>query len=626
MEGEARAGSTEGLGSQAEVSAPHRTHAQGDAGLEDDSAGDRYGESVVLAEIGRTISSSVDIEEVYEVFAEQVRKLIPFERIAISLVDSQHNTFTNAYVVDPAAGGRQPGDVVPLSGTLVELAVREPVSQIVHGDESELAVRFPSLVLADLHSILLVPMVHKGEVIGVLNLRSAERNVYNDRHRLLAESVSAQIAGAVANARIYARQRETEAALRESEEIADRLAKESAVVAEISRVLSSAVDIHEVYDLFAEEVRKLVPFDRIVIELTSEDSDTFTTAYVAGVDVLHRRPNEVIPLAGSTVEELLRTRKSLLVQTEDLSDIKDRFPGLVPGFEAGLRSFLSVPLIAKGEAIGALLLRSATPNAYTEHHLSLVEYVAYQIAGTIANSELYLELKRAEQELARSNTDLGHFAYAASHDLQEPLRIIASYLKLLADRYQGRLDSDADDFIGYAVDGADRMKLLVEDLLEFSRVGTQVRDFQPISCREALEQAVSNLQEAIDETKASVTHHDLPRVNGDGGQLAVLFQNLVGNAIKYRGAQAPRVHVSSEMSGNEWVVSVADNGIGIAPEHHEQVFGMLERLHGRDKYPGTGIGLATCSRIVERHGGRLWVESQLRKGSIFRFTLPVAGT
>jgi light-regulated signal transduction histidine kinase (bacteriophytochrome) len=248
------------------------------------------------------------------------------------------------------------------------------------------------------------------------------------------------------------------------------------------------------------------------------------------------------------------------------------------------------------------------------------------------------ELKRTAVELARSNADLEQFAYASSHDLQEPLRMIASYLQLLVRRYQGKLDQDADDFIGFAVDGALRMQGLINDLLAYSRVGTRGKPFEPTDCGEALKQALANLRVALEECSAVVTHDGLPRVMGDATQLTQLFQNLLSNSIKFRSAARPEIRVSAKLNPSaagaawplraggppspEWVISVQDNGIGIDREHFERIFIIFQRLHTRDRYSGSGIGLSICKKIIERHSGRIWVDSEAGQGAVFHFTLP----
>jgi light-regulated signal transduction histidine kinase (bacteriophytochrome) len=238
--------------------------------------------------------------------------------------------------------------------------------------------------------------------------------------------------------------------------------------------------------------------------------------------------------------------------------------------------------------------------------------------------ELAQALQRSNAELERSNADLEQFAYAASHDLQEPLRMVASFTKLLKDRYRGRLDSDADEFIDFAVDGAKRMQALINDLLTYSRVNRPGRAPALVDCRSVFADTVANLQTAITETGALVTCDELPTVRGDRVQLLMLFQNLIGNAIKFRSAQPPRVHVEGRPLGKGWQFSIEDNGLGIDPKHAERIFVIFQRLRARNKYPGTGIGLALCKRIVEHHGGRIWVEPRAQGGSVFHFTLTEA--
>jgi PAS domain S-box-containing protein len=234
-------------------------------------------------------------------------------------------------------------------------------------------------------------------------------------------------------------------------------------------------------------------------------------------------------------------------------------------------------------------------------------------------------LARRTEELARSNAELEQFASVASHDLQEPLRTVANFAQLLQERYKGRLDAKADEFIDFMVDGATRMQELINDLLAYARVGSRGREFAPADCGVVLEQALQNLQVAVDESGAQVTHDSLPIVECDRAQITQLFQNLVGNSIKFRSAQPPRIHVGVERRPSEWVFSVKDNGIGIDPQYADRVFEIFQRLHTRSEYPGRGVGLAIAKKIVERRGGRIWVESKLHQGATFFFTLPVSG-
>jgi PAS domain S-box-containing protein len=549
--------------------------------------------------------------------------------------------------------------------------------------------------------------------------------------------------------------KQAEEALQRSEEEAKRLAQENAIMAEIGRIISSTLDIDEVYDRFAGTVSRLIDFDRIAICIIDAEHQTGTVAYEMGKEISGRRFGEVFPLSQSVYEHILKTRSGVLVQTEGTSEMEKRYPFLLASLRTGFRSMISVPLISKDRVIGGLNLRSFKPNAYTERDLKIAEDIGIQIAGAIANTLLFAEQKRTEEalreserkfkdlydhaplgyhecnaegyitninrtdqdmlgytaeeliglpiwklsvnedavreqvmaklagtqppskelertyrrkdgttfpvliedrlildekgcikgirstilniterkrmeaalrekteELARSNEDLEQFAYVASHDLQEPLRMVASYVQLLAKRYGSKLDADANEFIDFAVDGAVRMRKLINDLLTYSRVGTQGKELSPTDSEAAFAQSVKDLEVTIEENGALLTHDPLPMVMADSPQLRQLFQNLIGNAIKFRGNEPPRVHISASRNGSGWIFSVRDNGIGIAPEYSERIFIIFQRLHSRQEYAGTGIGLAICKKIVERHGGHIWVESDVGKGATFCFSLP----
>lgn len=297
---------------------------------------------------------------------------------------------------------------------------------------------------------------------------------------------------------------------------------------------------------------------------------------------------------------------------------------------------ISAPLIHRDRVVGLFQVANKETD-YDADDLALARTIADALAP-ILDARLGVEreralrrraeedLRRANEALRRSNRELEQFAYVASHDLQEPLRMVASYTQLLARRYGDQLDREAHDFIGFAVDGANRMQRLIQDLLTYSRVTTRSRPAESIDPHDALGEAVRNLQTAIRESGALVTNGELPRVRADHTQLVQLFQNLLGNAIKFRRPETPpRVHVSAEAAEDApgfHRFRVTDNGIGIEPRHFERLFVIFQRLHGRNEYPGTGIGLALCKRIVERHGGTIALESQVGVGSTVVFTLP----
>ena len=237
-----------------------------------------------------------------------------------------------------------------------------------------------------------------------------------------------------------------------------------------------------------------------------------------------------------------------------------------------------------------------------------------------------IERKKTQAKLERSNAELEQFAYVASHDLQEPLRMVTSFTQLLAQRYQDQLDADAKRIIGFAVDGAKRMEALIKDLLIYSRLTTTEKPFEYTNCQEVLDSTLKNLQLQIEETGTSIYRNPLPTLSADKSQLAQLFQNLLSNAIKYCSDKPPEIEIGAEAQNGQWLFYVKDNGIGIKPEYFERIFAIFQRLHTRQEYPGTGIGLAVCQKIVNRHGGKIWVESEPGQGSTFYFTIRVIET
>jgi signal transduction histidine kinase len=296
------------------------------------------------------------------------------------------------------------------------------------------------------------------------------------------------------------------------------------------------------------------------------------------------------------------------------------------------REGLEIPVILVSGAVGDVtavecIKRGATDYVLKDSLARLPEAVrrALQEKNTLrlrrqAEEDLALKVK----ELARSNAELEQFAYIASHDLQEPLRMVAAYTQLLSERYAGKLDENADKFLGYAREGAVRMQVLIQDLLAFSRVVRTGVSRKNVDCNLALEEAMRSLGAAIAESRAVITHSELPTVWAEQTQITQVFQNLIGNAIKFRNGSPPECAVRAEKSDGNWLFTVHDNGIGIAPEYAENIFVVFQRLHARTEYPGNGIGLAICKKIVEHCGGRIWVESEVGQGSTFRFTLPAS--
>jgi signal transduction histidine kinase len=287
----------------------------------------------------------------------------------------------------------------------------------------------------------------------------------------------------------------------------------------------------------------------------------------------------------------------------------------------GYESVALVPIKVRGDRIGLLQLNDRRPGMFTAELIAFMEMIGEQIGLAVRNSYSYLQLKDLKDDLERSNRDLQQFASVASHDLQEPLRMISSFLTLLARKYEGQLDEEADTFISYAVNGAQRLQALIRDLLEYSRVGTSAAQPVPTDCSAILDDVISDLRVAIADCRGRVSYDPLPTVPVIPSQVFRLFENLLQNAIRYRGDAPPRVHVSARKEGGEWIFSVRDNGVGLDMKHAGRIFELFKRLTPRDGDPGTGLGLAICKKMVESHGGRIWVESEPGVGSTFYFAL-----
>jgi PAS domain S-box-containing protein len=534
-------------------------------------------ENAVMAEIGRIISSTLDIDKVYQGFAEAVRHLINFDRIAITIIDEEHHTGRVAYAIGMEMSGRKPGELFPISPSVNEYIMRTRSSVFIQTEDiDEIEKRFPFLRVSfqsGFRSMISVPLISKDQIIGVLNLRSLKPNAYTERDLKIAESIGIQISGAIAIALLFAKHKSTEDALRESEK-----------------------KFRDLYDNAPLGYHEYNLEGRITnVNRTGLDMLGYTVEEVIGLPIWKLNANEEF-VRGQTLSKLA----GVLPPGKELERIYRRKDGTT--FPVLIEDRLI--LDEKGRIKGI----RCTVQDFTER------------------KRMEVALREKSEELARSNKDLEQFAYVASHDLQEPLRMVTSYVQLLAKRYKGKLDSDADEFIGFAVDGAVRMWKLINDLLTYSRVGMRGKGLELTDCEVVLAQSLSNLKVAIEEHGALITHDPLPTVMADRPQLGQLLQNLIGNAIKFRGNESPCVHIAASRNSNEWTFSVRDNGIGIAPDYFDRIFIIFQRLHSRQEYAGTGIGLAICKKIVERHGGRIWVESEVGKGATFYFTFPGINT
>ena len=567
-----------------------------------------------LARIGQIVTSTHDIGDVYQQFDSTVARLIPFDRISISTLDLETNEVINSHVAGAGPQALDGAATSRLEDTTALLVARSLSGLIACGDEYErLAGEYSVEALhyqAGFRSKISVPLLYRGEVIGVLTLRSRSPYAYTGDHLQSAAEVGNQISGALYNSAMVSRLGE--------------MVRERDLLARIGRIVTSTSDMDDVYRQFAAAVAERVAVDRINVTVLGESRDSIRVAYLSGEDIPGSWGSwQDMPMRGTTEEQALLGGAGIWNLTEEIVQ-SGVLPGELESMEAGFRSIITVPLLSMHKTVAFLTVASKVEGAYSEEDLQLLSLVGDQVAGAVATSLLVAELQRTHDELRRSNADLEQFAYVASHDLQEPLRMVSSYVTLLERRYRGRLDPDADDFIHFAVDGAERMRQLIQDLLAFSRVGTRGGELVPTDSRAALTRALENLQVLIDETDARVILDEMPEVNADPGQLELVFQNLIGNAIKYRGEDRPKVTVSAVAQEGHWLFGVKDNGIGFEQKFADRIFGVFQRLQTRSEYPGTGIGLAIAKKIVERHGGRIWADSQPGLGSTFWFTMPAS--
>ncbi|MHC5765595.1 MAG: GAF domain-containing protein [Nostoc sp.] len=411
----------------------------------------------------------------------------------------------------------------------------------------------------------------------------------------------------------------------------------SQLFAEITLKIRNSLQIDEILQTTVTEVQKLLQADRVLIfRLVSDGSGTVVQeAVLPGWPVILGE-NIFDPCFKEEYIERYRQGRVSALEDIEAAHIQPCHREFLQQF--AVRANLVVPILVRDDIWGLLLAHQcAAPRQWNQFETDLLQQLANQIGIALSQAQLLEKETQQSQELTRSNAELEQFAYVASHDLQEPLRMVTSYLQLLERRYKNQLDANADQFITYAVDGASRMQTLINDLLNYSRVSTRGQPFMPVDCSVVLELVLANLQVAIADRKAVVTYDTLPQVMADATQLTQVFQNLIANALKFCDRQQPLIHVGIRKgdadildgknlnftpSEDEWLFSVRDNGIGLESQYTERIFIIFQRLHGRDKYPGTGIGLAICKKIIERHGGRIWVESKPSQGSTFYFTIP----
>ncbi len=493
-----------------------------------------------------------------------------------------------------------------------------------------LAARFHDLQEEGVASMLIIPLRIFGDLSSTVVFYWRTRHEFSDAEVRLSTALGNLAASALGTAELYEREIKLRA-------VAETSQRSSAFLAEVGAVLSSSLNYQET---LARVAKLAVPAfaDWCSVYILDEER------HIKQISVEHADPEKIElayeltrkypPAESDSTQVALRTGASVLV--EDLADQTIERQARDPEHarlirKLGIRSFIIVPMRMGDRVLGIITFAVGESNRrYSEQDLRTAEEVARRAATSIENARLYEEsrrrgqaLRRSNAELRRANSDLEQFAYSASHDLKEPLRMVSLFTQLLERKYAGKLDEQALDYISHAVQGAQRMELLMRDLLAYTTASSAAD--QPIETADASEilaQTLDTLGPALHESGAKIFHSELPNVRMQAGQLQQLFQNLIGNAIKYRSTASPQIQITAEPDDDQWLFSVKDNGIGISTEYFEQIFGLFKRLHGKDEYEGTGLGLAICKKIVESAGGRIWVESELGNGSTFHFTLP----
>ncbi|GAB3670363.1 hypothetical protein GCM10028856_20050 [Halopiger thermotolerans] len=411
---------------------------------------------------------------------------------------------------------------------------------------------------------------------------------------------------------------------KERERELERRAVQQQVVADLGQLALETDDLDELMREAARQVADVLDNEYCkVLDLDTESEELLLRQGVGWQDGIVGDATVSAVESDSQAAYTLASDQPIVV--EDL-ETETRFSGPALLRNHDVRSGISTIIGPIDEPWGILGTHDTERKTFTEEDVNFVQSVANVLAEAIERQQYQTELERLIADLEESNERLEQFAYAASHDLQEPLRMVSSYLQLIERRYGDQLDEDGEEFLEFAVDGADRMREMIDGLLQYSRVEMRGDPFEPVELEAVLDDVCENLQVKIEEYDAEIAAESLPRVEGDEGQLRQVFQNLLSNAIEYSGDEPPRIRISAERRGQRWKVSVADNGIGIDPDDQERIFEVFQRLHDREEHPGTGIGLALCERIIERHGGEIWVDSEPGEGTTFSFTLPAVET
>lgn len=550
------------------------------------------------------IISTFPVPDVFYRIAEELKSVFHFDRLSITLICEDKNSAVIEFLYSTYSESHLPaGYVLPLNSSDIG-EVLSTANPVFVNDTSKGRCDADALLLKDgICSRVSLPLFYGGAVIGVCCMGSRQASHFPESQVCIWKEIAPFVSVVAESARLARKHMEVE--LKGLNELLKQRASDRAM-----QLMESEEKFRKISASANDAIIMLDDDERISYwNAAAEKIFGYSKEEVVG----KRLHTLIIPVVfrdrhlEGFKEFQITGQGPVIGKTVELTALRrggEEFP-----IELSLSG---VQIKGKWNAIGTI-------RDITERKILNARLLA-EIEG---RKKVQERLKQMVKELERSNAELQQFAYVASHDLQEPLRMVSSYTQLLGRRYKGKLDADADEFIAFAVDGAARMQMLINDLLEYSRVGTKGKPFEKVNCLNIFDHAVSNLRIAIEESGAVITHDEFPTVMADTLQFTQLFQNLMGNAIKFHGKETPRIHISVAQKEGEWLFSIRDNGIGIDPQYVDRVFVIFQRLHSKAEYPGSGIGLAICKKIVGQHGGLIWVESEPGKGATFHFTIPI---
>lgn len=564
------------------------------------------------AEVSKQLSSILELDPLLSEVVTLLKERFELYHVHVYLLDS-----TNS-ILRMVAGSGSVGErlrdrrhtiALDTEHSLVARAARDGYTILV--DDVSLEPDFlPNPLLPNTRCELAVPLILGRHVLGVLDVQDDRSHRFDQLDLATFSSISGHIATAIQNAYLFEEQKEAENALR-------RYAERLQSLHQIDQAILTAQSPESIARKAIECLKTIVPYHRASFTMFDYENSRAHVVSVTNGDETSLMEGDY-PLDPTTETLALINKGPIFGALDKLQPILPFFNTLMNG---GTRSILIYPLHAHEKLMGTLNLGRDTVDTFEESEVTAVGEIAAPLAIAIEQARLYEQVKQHAQVLEEQNLELAQFAYVASHDLQEPLRIVISYVQLLQRRYEGQFDEDADLFFHYIVSGALRMRDLINGLLDYSYLGRSGSPFAVTNCNDILGEALANLQVTIEETGAIIHADPLPTLLGDKVQLRQLWQNLISNAIKFSATQ-PEIFIGCRNDGEDWLFWVQDNGIGLDIEYAERVFAIFQRLHTLEEYPGTGIGLAICKKIVERHNGRIWVESQPGEGATFYFTLP----